>query len=280
MNRYRAWMILVIIVSVSLNGGCWGRKFFRAPGETIEISAKVDSLLKENMVLQRRVYQVEQILVSQQDYTRGVNAQNKIDLEELKDQINALTQAVGDSGSPVRRWTPSSAATGTKVYQDTASSVDSIPVSGDEAGVLPDSGLVTRQPVVEENDAMPSPEEIHRQIYLDFSRMEYKVALDESEMFLERYGTHPLGEEVRFIRGECFMELGQYFDALKEFSAILQQYPGGRRKPSSLLRMAISYEKIGDRDLAVGVARRLVREHPGSEEASEARERFSDLLDE
>jgi TolA-binding protein len=278
MSRYRVWMILVVLVSVSLNGGCWGRKFFRAPGETIETSTKVDSLLKESMVLQRRLYQVEKMLASQQDYTRGVNAQNKIDFEELKDQINALI--VGDSGTPARSWTPESVAAGTRVNEGTASSVDSFPVSGDEAGVPPDSGLVTRQPAIEENDAMPSPEEVHRQIYLDFSRMEYKVALDESEMFLERYGNHPLGEEVRFVRGECFMELGQYFDALKEFSAILQQYPGGRRKPSSLLRMAISYEEIGDRDLAVGVARRLVREHPGSEESAEARERFSDLLDE
>lgn len=273
-------MILIVLVFASLNVGCWGRKFFRAPGETIEISAKVDSLLKENMVLQRRMYQVEKMLASQQDYSRGVNAQNKIDLEELKDQINALTQSVGESGSPVRSWTPESSSAGTRVFEDTASSVDSLPVSGDEAGVPPDPGLVAGRPVVEENDAMPSPEEIHRQIYLDFSRMEYSVALDESEMFLDRYGSHPLGEEVRFIRGECFMELGQYFDALKEFSAILQQYPGGRRKPSALLRMAISYEEIGDRDLAVGVARRLVREHPGSEESSEARERFSDLLDE
>ncbi|MCK4236298.1 MAG: hypothetical protein KAX38_04205, partial [Candidatus Krumholzibacteria bacterium] len=62
------------------------------------------------------------------------------------------------------------------------------------------------------------------------------------------------------------------------FSLILQMYPRGKRVPAALFRMAVSYESIGDRDVAAGVVRRLIREYPYSEEAGAAEERFHDLL--
>ena len=43
--------------------------------------------------------------------------------------------------------------------------------------------------------------------------------------------------------------------------------------------MAVLYEKIGENDLAAGVARRLIREYPSSEESAEARDRFGGMLD-
>ena len=98
---------------------------------------------------------------------------------------------------------------------------------------------------------MPSPQEIQRQVYLDFSRGEYQLALEGSEVFLEAYPDHPLGEEVHFIRGECFIEQDKHFDSLKEFSIILKRYPHGNRVPAALLRMAVSYEKTGQSGLAL-----------------------------
>jgi len=125
---------------------------------------------------------------------------------------------------------------------------------------------------------IPSPEQMHRQIYLDFSRMEYQIALDEAEEFLSEYPDHYLAEDVLFIRGECLLEQEKYFDALMEFSKILKEYPKGKRVPGTLLRMGMAYQEIGDRDLAAGVLRRLVREYPASEEAATAQDRFGELL--
>jgi len=43
--------------------------------------------------------------------------------------------------------------------------------------------------------------------------------------------------------------------------------------------MAITYDRTGDSELAQGVADRLLREYPDSEEAAEVRERFGDQPD-
>jgi TolA-binding protein len=271
----RPFVRILIAVSVSaaalLLGGCWGRSFWNAQESALATEAKVDSLLGENAILQRRIYHLETMLEGQQEQLRRSGARTSMDLEEIKDQINALYVILEEEQqAPVQRSVrhPSVQA---PVIPDTASSPDSLPVEGDGAVSFPDSSS--------ESASLPSPEEMYRQIYLDFSRMEYDIALEESEIFLREYPGDPMTEDVRFVRGECFLELGKDHDALKEFSTVLQDYPRGRKTPAVLLRMAITYDRTGDSQLAQGVAGRLIREYPDSEEAAEARERFGESPD-
>lgn len=269
---------LAAAACVTLLGGCWGRNFWRAQEASLETAVKVDSLLKENATLQRRVYLLEETLAEQQEYTRRSAASASMDLEEIKDQLNALFGMIDEQDRmPVRRGgrTPDPARAGPALpaaIPDSALSAGEGASPGDSAAAPYDSAAAPA--------ALPTAEEMYRQIYLDFSRMKYEIALEQSEEFLRAYPGDGLVEEVRFLRGECYMELGRDFDALKEFSIILQEFPRGRRTPAALLRMAISYDRIGDAELAAGVVRRLVREYPASEEAIEARERFGSMLDE
>jgi TolA-binding protein len=302
--------ILFLLLVIVCGCGCWGRKFFRMPRETIETAAGVDSLLRENERLQRRVYRLEKTLKEQVDYTRRYNAQLKIDLEEMKDQINALQQTLRDVGlvSPYtgggeRAFAGDSLEAdnslwhaGTAGETDEVLAADSLPVTGVPGGTVTrgtsyspedtlgsaagEADMKADSILARMAEAVPPPEEIQRQIYLDFSRGAYQLAIEESEIFLKNYPEHPLGEEVRFIRGECFIEQGKFFDSIKEFSIILQKYPHGRKKPTALLRLAVSYNGIGEIGMASDIARRLIKEHPYSEEAAAAEERFRDILSE
>ncbi len=275
-NRHLPFLICLLAVSMIFQAGCWGRKFFKMPGESLETSAKADSLLRVNSELRMRLETMERAYEQQQEYSRRTNAQLKIDIEELKDQINMLQEMLRDTGRSL-------GAAGIR---------ESAPPPGEEAGTGGEDvpgGSGTEQAGTADTlradsagtalpMAAPPAEEIHRQMYLDFSRGEFQLALEESEVFLEEYQGHHLTQEVLFIRGECFMEQEKYFDALKEFSRILQEFPSGNRVPASLLRMAIAYEGIGEREIAGGIVRRLIREHPYSEEAAVAEDRFGELL--
>jgi TolA-binding protein len=262
-----------------VQAGCWGRKFFRMPGESLETSAKADSLLRVNSELRKRLEAMEQSYVQQQEYSRRTNAQLKIDIEELKDQINMLQEMFRDTGrshgaAGIRESTPPPRKDTGTGGEEVLKQSEPEPVGG-TADTLRADSVDTAVPMT-----IPPAEEIHRQMYLDFSRGEFQLALEESEIFLEEYQEHHLIQEVLFIRGECFMEQEKYFDALKEFSMILQDFPSGNRVPASLLRMAIAYESIGEREIAGGIVRRLIREHPYSEEAAVAQDRFGELLQE
>lgn len=286
-----SWVVLCLLFAFAVvNAGCWGRKWYRAPGETLETGSKVDSLLGENDKLQRRMYHVEKLMQEQQGYSRNINTQFKMDIEELKDQVNILQEMLRQMGLRVPyqvegRPSPDTARISMGEVEERFEG-EGLETAADstlmESGRPPaDSAQATadidttRSPAVE---SAPSPQEIQRQVYLDFSRGEYQLALEGSEEFLSAYPDHPLGEEIHFISGECFIEQDKYFDSLKEFSIILKKYPHGTRVPASLLRMAVSYEKIGEEELAAGIARRLIKEYPYSEEAAVAEDQFRELL--
>jgi len=267
----RILVLVSVFAAVLVFGGCWGRQYWSAPESTLATETKVDSLLGENAILQRRIYHLETMLEGQQEQLRRSGARTSMDLEEIKDQINALYVMLEEGQqAPVQRTVRHPSAQ-IPVIPDMASSPDSLPVTGGEAVSLSDSAAAAV--------SVPAPEEMYRQIYLDFSRMEYEIALEESEEFLREYPGDPMTEEVRFVRGECYLELDKDHDALQEFSTILQDYPRGRKTPAVLLRMAITYDRTGDSELAQGVADRLLREYPDSEEAAEVRERFGDQPD-
>ena len=294
----RALACALLVSLVAISGGCWGLKFFRMPSETLDTSTKVDSLLRENAMLRERISSLERALAEDQEFARGANAQRKMDLDELKDQLNALQEMLREAqeSSPFRPAERSRAA-----RPDTTRAQPKTPPGGhggaggaSAANVAGHDTLVTasRSPAKDSlrgsggaadtagglSAPVPPPEAVYRQIYLDYNRRQYQVALDESESFLAEYPDDPRGEEVLFIRGQCLMEQTAYMDALKEFSALLQQYPKGKRVPGALLRTAISYDAMGQKELAAGVARRLLKEYPQSEEAKAAEERFGAVL--
>ena len=295
--------IFLLLASPFVLGGCWGRMFFHMPGETFSTSRKVDSLLAENAKLETKVDSLAEMLNVTQDYTRVANAQLKIDIEEIKDDINALKEMLREGGTsgglraagrrPAAQDTsrgtiPAATDTGLAVSPALPSLVPGANTSG-KAGVMKNSAAETGTETAEEvkgtatdtdtaqTKAIPSPEAIYRQGYLYFNRGAYKLAIEELSNFLKAYPDEPLAEDAHFLKGESFFELGSFFDAIKEFSTILSKYPRGDKVPGALLRMALAYEKVGERDLALGVARRLVREHPYTEEASAAKEHFKEL---
>ena len=91
---HRPVIRILVLVSVSaavlVFGGCWGRQYWSAPKSTLATETKVDSLLGENTILQRRIYHLETMLEGQQEQLRRSGARTSMDLEEIKDQINAL----------------------------------------------------------------------------------------------------------------------------------------------------------------------------------------------
>ena len=262
--------IWILIPALTLFAGCWGAKFVEMPQNARNSSAGIDSLEVRLNRLEWRIYKLSRQLEEQQEFDRKFSARQKMDIEELKDGLNAALQLLSESPGVSVGVAAGQERRRRITVPDTASadSASAMPVEGDSIA-LPDTASI----------AVPSAEEMYSQVYLGFARMDYQNALEDSRIFLEEYPGHPLEEKVFFIRGECFMQQEKHFDALKEFSRILKEYPGGEKVPGALLRTAIAYNEIGDRDLAAGVVRRLVREYPESEEATIARERFSDMLE-
>lgn len=256
--------------------GCWGKKFIQMPQNSLDAAAGVDSLDVKVKRLEWRVYRLNNQLEKQREYSRRAIARQKMDIEELKDKLNAALQLLDEAAGRTGVAAGVEYGVNRGSYPDTSSSSPDIDSPEGEDLSQPRDSLSSEDSL---SVNVPAAGEIYRQVYLDYSRMDYRNALEDSKIFLEEYPDHPLEEKVYFIRGECFMQQEKFFDALKEFSKILKKYPDGEKVPGALLRTAIAYDEIGDRDLAAGVVRRLVRKYPEREETSIAKQKFGDMLE-
>jgi len=240
------------------------------PQNSLDAAAGVDSLEARVNRLEWRLYRLANELEKQREYSRRVSAERKMDMEELKDDLNAVIQLLSERSGGLAGDASRPGITRERVFPDTLTGDSTLSEAEQSDSLIPpDTTSIT----------VPAPDEMYSQVYLGFARMDYQNALEDSRIFLEEYSGHPLEEKVFFIRGECFMQQKKYFDALKEFSKILKEYPDGEKVPGALLRTAIAYNEIGDRDLAAGVVRRLVRKYPDSEETSTAKQKFGDMLE-
>lgn len=89
--------------------------------------------------------------------------------------------------------------------------------------------------------------------------------------FLSRWPDHPHADNAMYWRGECLLRIGETQRGLEEFEALVVRYPGGNKAPEALLKLALTWGRLGDEQRAEAAARRLVENFPTSDAARRMR---------
>lgn len=95
--------------------------------------------------------------------------------------------------------------------------------------------------------------------------------------FLEKYPNSHLRPNAAYWLGECSYLEKDYPRAVREFERVLDAHPGSSKVPDAMLRLALSWKKLGKQARADEVARRLVAEHPESEAAKQVPNQIGSL---
>jgi tol-pal system protein YbgF len=85
---------------------------------------------------------------------------------------------------------------------------------------------------------------------------------------------HPQGEyadQAYFWLGESYFTQRKMKEAIAAFKKVANDYPGSAKHPAALLRLAAAYQETGRRGDAKAVLQRLIRQHPESNAAEQAR---------
>ncbi len=96
---------------------------------------------------------------------------------------------------------------------------------------------------------------------------QYDKALDALSAFLVRWPDHPNADNAMYWRGECYFAKGDYMRAVQEFEGTIARFPMGNKVPDALLKLGISYQKLGNAAKAKTYFDRLLRDFPRSEAA-------------
>lgn len=80
-----------------------------------------------------------------------------------------------------------------------------------------------------------------------------------------------------YMVGEFYYKKEAYDGALGRFVGLLGRFPGSKREPEALLKIALSYKALGKNDEADIYFKMLVSRYPGTPSAKEAQKRFTPI---
>jgi tol-pal system protein YbgF len=85
------------------------------------------------------------------------------------------------------------------------------------------------------------------------------------------FPTDPARERAQFLVGEIFFTQKDYRGAVGELESLVAAVPGGSRVPDALLKIGMAQRALGEDARAKRAWEHLVKEHPNSGAARQAR---------
>jgi tol-pal system protein YbgF len=107
---------------------------------------------------------------------------------------------------------------------------------------------VPPSPAVAESE--PQPQQLYERAYGLLLQKDYSTAESTFEDFLKRHPVHPLAGNAQYWLGETFYVRGQYRPAAAAFLKGYQDYAKSQKAPESLLKLAMSLQRLGQKDAA------------------------------
>jgi tol-pal system protein YbgF len=118
------------------------------------------------------------------------------------------------------------------------------------------------------------PNQLYDQAAQDLTQGRYALALQGFRDFVRRFPTAELSDNAQYGVGECFFAQSQFDSAATEYARVEEGWTQGDKVPAALYKLALSRDKLGQKDAAKKTFEDLVKRFPNSGEAQLARERL------
>jgi tol-pal system protein YbgF len=119
------------------------------------------------------------------------------------------------------------------------------------------------QPAPGVADAEP-PQQLYERAYGYLLQKDYSTAEATFDDFLKRHPTHQLAGNAQYWLGETFYVRGQYRPAAAAFLKGYQDYAKSQKASESLLKLAMSLQRLGQKDAACSSFNEFMAKFPGS----------------
>ncbi|WP_137388161.1 tol-pal system protein YbgF [Rhodoligotrophos defluvii] len=111
------------------------------------------------------------------------------------------------------------------------------------------------------------PDKLYEEAYDSFANKRYGEAEQRFRAFLQRYAGNELAGNAQYWLGETYAAQGDYKAAAGEFLKGYQNYKKGRKAPDSLIGLAVSLGKLGQKDQACAAFEQVSRAFPSAKDA-------------
>lgn len=109
-----------------------------------------------------------------------------------------------------------------------------------------------------------------------FERKKYSEAYNE----FDQIATHSNASnkvDARYMMGECLFAQKEYDKAIMQYQKIIAQHSSHSKAPAAMLKQAMAFEKLADKDTAKVIYKKVLKKHASSNEAEIAKQRLDNL---
>ncbi len=132
-------------------------------------------------------------------------------------------------------------------------------------------------PSKRETSSRAAMEALYRNAKQTYERKEFSAAREKFRAFLAVYPTGELSDNAQFWIGETFYSEKDYEKAIIAYDDVLKKFPKGDKVSSALLKQALCWLELGDRTFARSLLKRIIREHPRTQQAKIAKEKLKGI---
>ncbi len=257
---------------------------------------------RDAALMQSRIDDLEAQSIRQKTKTASLEKQ----LSQLEERVTMLTRRTSIDAREVVKIAPesgvsshferSAAAGGDDVYQEIVISEEkkrsyfgspkSKSSSAQQSRLQPYENVVTNDRLPSKSDANDanaaasssasalSPMQFYQEGIDLYRQGNYEAARTQFEKFLATRPEESYIDNALYWIGECFYGAGLYHEAAGYFHKVIQEYPNANKVPDALLKVSLTYQKLGKNDSARDMLRYLMEAYPGTEAARIGKEKY------
>lgn len=224
-----------------------------------DLARRADELGKSVAELRQRLEAAESQMLKVQERSEQLERARRTDdsrgrLEEVQASVQRLSTKLQEMETRLARTPPA-------------------PTPGPGPAPAP-NGTVAAGPAP---DKKPSPQALYEEGYALLKQSKPEQAREKMAEFLRLYPEGPLAPNACFWIGESYYDQKQYEQAILEYDKVIQKFPKSEKVPSALLKQAFAFDAINDPADAKILLRKILREHPSSDQAAIAKKKLEAL---
>ena len=109
-----------------------------------------------------------------------------------------------------------------------------------------------------------------------FEQKKYNQAYNEFNQIASQ-STASNKVDARYMMGECLFAQKEYDKAIMQYQKIIAQHSNHSKAPAAMLKQAMAFEKLADKDTAKVIYKKVLKKHASSSEAQTAQKRLANL---
>lgn len=137
--------------------------------------------------------------------------------------------------------------------------------------------LTTQQAQAQQQAQAPPPDVLYNNGLRDYNAGKNDIASQEFSDYIKFYPNTDLAGNSHFYLAEIEFRQANYPQAIKDYDAVIQDFPAGNKAPSAQLKRGYSLIELGQKNDGIAELRRVIQRYPRSNEALQAREKLQQL---